>query len=247
MKTIVIKIGSSSLTDAKSQLDLKNLRRLVKEISLLHAQNHNFIIVTSGSIVTGQQRLGKQGRPNSIPEKQAAAAVGQIILMKNYAKAFKKHKIVAAQILLTRDVIEEKERKENTFNTLSTLLKHRVIPIINENDTVAVDEIKFGDNDNLSALVARLIKADLLINLTDVDGFYINNQLMYEINEISEHVIKAASHSASDKGTGGMITKIEAAKICMQAKIPLVIAHGRKRNLLEKIVNQKKIGTWFVA
>src|SRR3989339_105556 len=158
----VIKIGTSTLT-LDNKLDLQNLQRIVKEIAL---SKKKAIIVTSGAIVTGAQKLGLASKPKTIPEKQAAAAIGQSVLMRQYEKAFEKFGITTAQVLLTRDAIENRERYLNVRNTMTTLLNEGVIPIVNENDTVAIDEIKVGDNDNLAALVASLIGADLLIMLT---------------------------------------------------------------------------------
>src|SRR3989339_1753106 len=185
--TIVIKIGSSTLT-LENKLDVKNLERIVEEISSLKKR---IIIVTSGAIVTGSQKLGFTTKPKTIPQKQDAAAIGQSVLMRQYEKAFEKYGITTAQVLLTRDAIENRERYLNVRNTMTTLLNEGVIPIVNENDTVAIDEIKVGDNDNLAALTAGLIGADLLILLSDVDGFYLDNKegqslLVPEIKKITK-------------------------------------------------------------
>lgn len=249
-KTIVVKIGSSSLTDPQGKLDISNLKRITSEIAQLIKEDKKVIMVTSGSIVCGAQRLGL-GKPKTIPEKQAAAAVGQSRLMRQYEKAFEEYGITAAQILLTRDAIANRERYLNARHTLTTLLKENVIPIVNENDTVAVDELKIGDNDNLAALTASLIGADLLILLTDIDGFYMDNEegvsyLVSEISEIDQDVEAAAGHPSTQLGTGGMITKIEAAKICSDAGIHMAIIHGRKDGLIKRLLSGGKIGTSFL-
>jgi len=245
--TIVIKIGSSTLTNSSGKLDITNLQRLVREISELKKK---VIIVTSGSVVTGSERLGFNGKPKTIPQKQAAAAVGQSILMRQYEKAFEEFHKPVAQILLTRDAIADRERYLNTRNTITTLLEEGVVPIVNENDTVAVEEIKVGDNDTLSALVASLIGADLLVLLTDIDGFYMDSEegVSYKvdyIDEITKEIENAAGHPSTQLGTGGMVTKLQAAKICTDAGIPVVIAHGRTEGLLSKIVSEEKVGTFF--
>jgi glutamate 5-kinase len=185
-KTIVVKIGSSTLTNKAGNLDTANLKRIAGEIAEMASSNKKVIIVTSGAIVSGRERLNLKKINGSIPEKQAAAAVGQGILMREYAKAFGEHGITVAQILVTRDEISNKERSLNTRNTIFKLLELGVVPIINENDTVSVEEIKIGDNDTLSARVASLIGADLLILLTDVDGFMMagengKSQIIHEI------------------------------------------------------------------
>lgn len=250
-KTIVLKIGSSTLTDPQGKLDLNNLKRIVSEASDLVKQKKQVIIVTSGSIVTGAEKLGL-GKPKTIPEKQAAAAVGQSLLMRQYEKAFEESGIPVAQVLLTRDAIADRERYLNARNCIATLLDERVVPVVNENDTVAIDEIKIGDNDNLAALTASLIGADLLIILTDVDGFYMKNEegisyLVSEINEITKDVKDAAGHPSTQLGTGGMITKIQAAEICNDAGVNMVILSGRKPGLIKQAVEGEKVGTIFLA
>lgn len=247
LDTIVIKIGSSTLTNELGKLDITNLKRIAKEVSNL---KQKVIIVTSGSIVTGAERLGLKEKPKSLPQKQAAAAVGQSILMRQYEKAFEAYGITVAQILLTKDEIVNHEKRINAKNTISTLLSENVVPIVNENDTVAVEEIRVGDNDTLSALVAALIKADLLILLTDIDGFYMKTPegVAYkvdEVNKITEEVTDAAGHPGTQLGTGGMVTKIQAAKLCMAENIPMVISHGRTAGVLGKIISKDRVGTWF--
>jgi glutamate 5-kinase len=249
---IVVKIGSSTLTTKENKLDVSNLTRLVSETAELIKQKHKVILVTSGAIVSGADKLGLATKPKSIPEKQAAAAVGQSLLMRQYEKAFEQFGIPTAQILLTRDAIADRERYLNTRHCMTTLLSEGVVPIVNENDTVAVEEIKVGDNDTLSALVASLIGADLLVLLTDVDGFYMESEEKVAfkatvIEEITAEVEAAAGHPGTQLGTGGMITKIQAAKLCSDAGIPVVIAHGRTEGLLKKIAAGEQVGTLFKA
>ncbi|MDD4178486.1 MAG: glutamate 5-kinase [Candidatus Margulisbacteria bacterium] len=247
---IVIKIGSSTLTTPQGKLDITNLERIAAEASELVKQKKRVLIVTSGSIVSGAEKLGL-GKPKSIPEKQAAAAVGQSLLMRQYEKAFEKSGITVAQVLLTRDAIADRERYLNAKNCLSTLLGEGVVPIINENDAVAIDEIKIGDNDTLAALTASLIGADLLILLTDVDGFYLKNEegvpyLASEIGEITNEVRDAAGHPSTQLGTGGMITKLQAAEICSDAGIDLFIISGRQAGLIKAVASGEKHGTLFL-
>jgi len=248
--SIVIKVGSSSLTDPKGKLDLKNLQRIVAEIADLIKNKKQVILVTSGSIVCGAEKLGL-GKPKTIPEKQAAAAVGQSRLMRQYEKGFEAFGITVAQVLLTRDAIANRERYLNARHTLQTLLDEKVVPIVNENDTVAIDEIKIGDNDNLAALTASLIGADLLVLLTDVDGFYMTNEegvsyLAEEIAEVNSDVEAAAGHPSTQLGTGGMITKIQAAQVCSDAGIHMAIINSRKDGLIKKIAAGEKAGTTFI-
>lgn len=240
---VVIKIGSSSLT-------VSNIKRIAKNVTKLISNRKQVIIVSSGAILLGSERLGYKDKPRAISEKQAAAAVGQSLLMHEYQKAFIKHKIVVGQILLTNDELSDPRKKKNAYNTISTLLKHGVVPIVNENDTIATDEIRVGDNDNLAALVAVLMKAGLLINLTDVDGFYIKAKdgiilKLDLIEEIDENIETAANLSDKKHGTGGMITKLQAARLCKAANITMVIANGKKADLV-KIVKGDKIGTRFI-
>ncbi len=250
-KTIVFKLGSSTLTNPQGKLDQDNLKRIVSEIAELIGQKKKVIIVTSGAVATGVEKLNL-GKPKTIPQKQAAAAVGQSLLMRQYEKTFEEFGISVAQVLLTRDAIADRERYLNARNCISTLLDEGVVPIVNENDTVAVEEIKIGDNDNLAALTASLIGADLLILLTDVDGFYMKNEegipfLVSEIKEITKEVQDAAGHPSTQLGTGGMITKIQAAEICNDAGVNMVIVNGRKSGLIKQAVEGEKAGTIFLA
>lgn len=251
IKTIVIKIGTSTLKGKGGTLDLKYLNALAKEIATLQKKGHRFVIVSSGAIVTGAEKIGKLGKLKSIPETQAAAAIGQIILMRDWEKAFAKSDITVAQVLLTRDAIADRERYINSRNTIVELVKLGAIPIVNENDTVSIDEIKVGDNDNLSALVASLIGADLLINLTNVDGFYLQSDegvpyLAKEIGKITKDILAAAGHPSTQLGTGGMLTKIQAAQVCSDAGVTMIIANGRGKETISQIVAGEEIGTKFI-
>jgi glutamate 5-kinase len=249
-KNIVVKIGSSTLTNKAGNLDTANLKRIAGEIAKLIRSKKKITVVSSGAIVSGSDRLKFNKKPKTILEKQVAAAVGQSLLMREYAKAFDEHGITVAQILLTRDEVSNKERYTNTKNTLSKLLKMGVVPIVNENDTVSVEEIKIGDNDNLSAIVARLIGADLLIMLTDVDGFMMKDKdrklaVVHEIKEITGKVKDAAGHPSTHQGVGGMITKIQAAQICLNAGVDAAIANGRTAGAMAKVIAGGKVGTIF--
>lgn len=249
--TIVIKIGSSSLTNSKGNLAHSSIRRLAAEVAKLVKAKKKVILVSSGAIISGAEKLGL-GTPQSIPEKQAAAAVGQARLIRQYEKAFEKYKIPVAQVLLTRDEIHDRSRYAHARNCFAALLKERVVPIVNENDAVAIDEIKIGDNDNLAALTAKMVEADLLILLTDVDGFYMkDNQgvvfLATEIREITKAVEESAGQTGTQLGTGGMLTKIQAAKICSGAGIPMVILNSRKAGLIKQCLAGKKVGTLFIS
>lgn len=248
-KTLVIKIGSSTLANSRGELDLVNLKRIVSEAAELVKQKKKVILVTSGAIAAGAGKLGL-GKPKTIPEKQAAAAVGQSLIMRQYEKAFEEFGITTAQVLLTRDAIADRERYLNARNCITTLLNEGVVPIVNENDTVAIDEIKIGDNDNLAALTASLIGADLLILLTDVDGFYLENEegipfIVPEIKEINAAIRAAAGHPSTQLGTGGMVTKIQSAETCSDAGIFMAILHGRKAGLIQALVAGDNVGTLF--
>lgn len=237
-KRITIKVGSNILTDDRHQLDLNQLRHLANQISFLVDEGKEVILVTSGAIVCGAEALGIV--PKTIEEKQASAAVGQVILMDNYQLFFDKTGFKVAQILLTRDALEDKQRAQHALNTFTTLLRLGVIPIVNENDTVAVDEIKFSDNDNLSSMVSLLMKSDAQVILTDIDGVYDKDpsahkdaKLIASLDNISDEMLeKMDAVSPSGKGRGGMRSKVEAAKRLMEAGIDVIIANGRRTNIL---------------
>lgn len=248
-KRIVIKIGASVLTTKGLKLDEKWIKDLARQVAALSRKGRQVVIVSSGAIAAGMGLLGMKKRPRGLPEQQACAAVGQGYLMKTYEKFFKKKSFHTAQVLLTWEDIREKRRYLNAENTLHTLLGKRVIPVINENDTVSVDEIRFGDNDKLSALVASLVSADLLIMLTDVDGLYIDDKYTVAsvVKDISAGIEKLACGTDKECSRGGMRTKLDAARISAKSGIDCVIANGREKDVLLKILAGEKIGTLFQA
>jgi glutamate 5-kinase len=252
VKKILVKVGSAVLTGAEG-LDLKIINTLVREMSDLSGQGYSIVLVTSGAIASGKHRLNITGKLKSIPEKQAAAAVGQGRLMRVYSKAFEKKGLYVAQILLTLSDLTDRQRYLNIRNTLSTLMEWGVTPIINENDSVAVDEIKFGDNDNLAAMIANIVEADIFINLTSTPGLYDCNpaeskkaRLIGLVREITSEIEAVATAETSSVGTGGMKSKILAAKKVTAIGIPCVIASGKRKNVLTDILAGKEIGTLFL-
>ena len=252
VKKILVKIGSAVLTGAEG-LDLKIINALVREMSDLSHKGYSIVIVTSGAIASGKHRLNITGKLKSIPEKQAAAAIGQGRLMRVYSKAFEKKGLYVAQILLTLSDLTDRQRYLNIRNTLSTLMEWGVTPIINENDSVAVDEIKFGDNDNLAAMIANIVEADIFINLTSTPGLYDCNpaeskkaELIGLVREITSEIEAMASAETSSVGTGGMKSKILAAKKVTAIGIPCVIAPGKRKRVLTDILAGKEIGTLFL-
>ena len=252
VKKILIKIGSAVLTGAEG-LDLKIIDALVREMSDLAGLGYSIVLVTSGAIASGKHRLNITSKLKSIPEKQAAAAVGQGRLMRVYSKAFEKKGLYVAQILLTLSDLTDRQRYLNIRNTLSTLMEWGVTPIINENDSVAVDEIKFGDNDNLAAMIANIVEADIFINLTSTAGLYDCNpteskkaKLISLVPEITSEIEAAATAETSSVGTGGMKSKILAAKKVTAMGIPCVIAPGKRKNILTDILAGREIGTLFL-
>ncbi|NQE05617.1 Glutamate 5-kinase [ANME-1 cluster archaeon GoMg1] len=251
-KRIVIKVGTSNLTDKSYRLDPRKVEKLAKEIIELKNQGKEVIVVTSGAIGAGIGKLDLKQRPRDIKVLQATAAVGQNILMSTYDKYFAKYEQTIAQLLLTHDNFFNRQRYLNLRNTLITLLKSGVIPIINENDTVAVDEIKLGDNDNLSALVASSLGADLLVILTDTDGLFTYDpkrskkaEFISVVETITPEIERIAS-AGGKTGVGGMKTKIQAAKVTMRAGIPMVIANGNEENALARVIAGERIGTIFL-
>ena len=249
---IVVKLGTGVLTDSRKLIDPAQLAQLVAQIAALKKSGKEVVLVTSGAVGTGMGALGYAMRPTDLAEKQACAAVGQSRLMTAYDKLFSAHGLVVAQVLLTHDDLEHHERHLNARNTLVTLLQRGVIPIINENDAVSFTEIKFGDNDKLSALVASLLPADLLVILTTVDGVIENfgkknPKTLSVIEKIDAAIEKMAGGTTSETAVGGMKSKIDAAKIVVRSGIPLVIASGRRKNMLAKILNGADEGTLFVA
>jgi glutamate 5-kinase len=251
-KKILIKVGSAVLTGPDG-LDIKIIDSLVQDMSDLVRQGYSVVLVTSGAIVSGKQRMHITGKLKSMPEKQAAAAIGQGRLMRVYSKSFEKNGLCVAQILLTLSDVTDRQRYLNIRNTLSTLTEWGAIPIINENDTVAVDEIKFGENDNLAAMIANIIEADLFINLTSIDGLYDSNPAQFKkakliplVREFTEEIEASATGETSSSGTGGMRSKVLAAKKVTSIGIPCIIAPGKKKKVLADIMAGKEIGTLFL-
>ncbi|MGM9642249.1 MAG: glutamate 5-kinase [Eubacteriales bacterium] len=241
---IVIKIGTSTLAHPSGELNIRRTEELCKIISDIKNSGHEVIIVSSGAIGMGAAKLSLQGRPQDIATKQAAAAVGQCELMYRYDKLFAEYHHNVAQILLTGSDLQHEDRHQNFINTISRLLELKALPIINENDTIATDEIKVGDNDTLSALVSVSVSADMLILLSDIDGLFTADphkdpdaKLICEINELNDDVLALAGDSSSGLGTGGMRTKLAAADICMKGGCDMIIANGACPGILYDIVN----------
>ncbi len=247
---IVIKIGTNILTDRNGEVDKKRISKLVREVARLHKAKNEIVIVTSGAIGAGMGKMKLYHRPASLKEKQALAAIGQPLLMDIYKDAFQEQKIITAQVLLTRQDFDDRKKFLNAKNTLFALLKLGVIPIINENDTVAVEEINFGDNDTLSALVASTVESDWLFILTDVDGLYKGipgkSEIIRSVSKITADIEKYASGvSGSGKGVGGMKTKLAAAKIATASGVKTVIANGKDEKVIGKILEGRECGTVF--
>ncbi|MFA5097522.1 MAG: glutamate 5-kinase [Candidatus Margulisiibacteriota bacterium] len=244
---IVIKIGTSSITDTSGCLEGEKFRKLAQEVHyIVSGRKKQVVLVSSGAIAAGVQKLGRSKAVCSIPEKQAAAAIGQNLLLTQYEKAFGAFGLAVGQVLLTRDAMEDRERYLNSRNTILQLLKFGAVPVINENDTMATDEIRVGDNDNLSALVASLIGADLLILLSDVEGFFMDGKLLSYVDKITKEIGSAAKGSSTLLGTGGMSTKLDAAKIVLNAGIPMVIADNKKEGVITSVLDGNEEGTLFV-
>ena len=251
---IVIKIGTSTLTHGTGHLNIRRVEGLCKVISDIKNSGHEVILVSSGAIGMGVGKLGLRSRPTDIPTKQAAAAVGQCELMYTYDKLFGEYHHAVAQLLITGDDVENEKRHSNFSNTLNRLLELGALPILNENDTVSTDEIVIGDNDTLAAIVAQSVKADLLVLLSDIDGLYTadphtdpNAKLIPEINAIGEDVLALAGGSGTKLGTGGMVTKLQAAKICLSCGCSMVITNGNRPENLYDILDGKSVGTTFKA
>lgn len=253
-KRIVIKVGTSTITYANGKRNFSQIDRLAREISDLQNQGKEMILVTSGAVAVGVDRMGLPGKPKTIPGKQAAAAVGQGVLMHTYEKFFADYGQIVAQVLITKTEAIDRHRYTNTRNTFMELMRQRVIPIVNENDVVALDELKIGDNDNMSALVAGIVDADLVIILSDVDGLYTANPqthpdavIVPEVAEITPEIEASAGGVGSSRGTGGMATKIQAAKTATSSGIHLVIASGTEKNAITRVLQGEELGTLFVS
>lgn len=254
-KRIVIKIGSSSLTHKETgKLDLIKLEILVREVSDLRNQGKEVVLVSSGAIMVGKNSVGMKDAPDHIAFKQACAAIGQAKLMMIYQKLFAEYNQGSAQILITKETMLNDERRFNAKNTFEQLLKLGVIPIVNENDTVSTEEIEFGDNDTLSAVVTSVVGGDLLILLTDIDGLYTDDphknqaaKLITEVPVIDERIENMAKGAVTKVGTGGMATKIAAANIVTDAGADMVIVNSDDLNNLNRVIAGEEIGTLFLA
>jgi glutamate 5-kinase len=251
---VTVKVGTSTLAHPTGRLNIRRVEELCKVLCDLKNAGHQVLLVSSGAIGMGAGKLGLTTRPQDIPTKQAAAAVGQCELMYTYDRLFGAYNHTVAQILLTGADLETKERRVNFHNTLFRLLELNAIPVINENDTVAVNEIVIGDNDTLSAIVAVEGQSDLLVLLSDIDGLYTADphkdpsaQLIPQVEELTPEIFALAGGKGSEFGTGGMTTKLRAAEICMNAGLDMVIANGQNPNALYDIVEGIPIGTRFVG
>lgn len=251
---IVIKIGTSSLVYPNGKTNLRRIQTLARVISDLMNKGKKIVLVSSGAIGLGVDKLNLSEKPSTVAGRQAVAAVGQVNLMQTYGRAFEDYGYASGQVLLTKYIITREETKQHSINTFNALLDMNIIPIVNENDTVAVDEIRFGDNDNLSCIVSRLISADLLIILTDIDGYYSQNPqenpdavLYHNISDLSEQIEAAAGGAGSKLGTGGMLTKVHASRIAAENGTNAVIANGSDPEIIYDILDGVEVGTLFIA
>lgn len=249
---IVVKVGTSTLAHSTGCLNIRHVENLVKVLSDLKNSGHEIILVSSGAIGMGVGKLLLSNRPDDMPTKQAAAAVGQCELMYTYDKLFGEYNHTVAQILLTGEDVEQDKRRINFENTLYRLLELKALPIINENDTISTSEISVGDNDTLGAIVACCAKADLLVLLSDIEGLYTDDphtnkdaKLIEDVEEINEEILSLGKGKGSNLGTGGMVTKLNAASIVTKEGIDMVICHGARPEQLYDIVENKHAGTRF--
>ena len=249
---IVVKIGTSTLAHSSGHLNIRRVENLCKIMSDIKNAGHQVILVSSGAIGMGVGKLGLRQRPTDIPTKQAAAAVGQCELMYTYDKLFGEYHHTVAQLLITKDDTINEKRHSNFINTLNRLLELDALPTINENDTIATDEIVIGDNDTLGAIVAQSIDADLLILLSDIDGLYTadphkdkNALLVRQVDALTPEILALAGVSSTTQGTGGMVTKLHAAQICLDCGCDMVIANGNRPENLYDILDGKSVGTRF--
>lgn len=251
-KRTVIKIGSSSLTSMSGEVSRRKLAKIVEEVVRLKEEDHEVLLVSSGAVAAGYRKLGCLTRPDSLPEKQAAASIGQGLLIETYSDLFISHGYTASQILITRSDFSDEERYSNASNTINVLLERGIVPIVNENDTITNEFLKFGDNDTLSAKVAGLVDADQLIILSDIDGLYDedprknkNAALLREVNEITAEIEAVAGEPGSENGTGGMKSKIEAVKIAMASGISSFLGKASTENIVYDAVMRTAKGTYF--
>ncbi|MFO7657590.1 MAG: glutamate 5-kinase [Bacteroidales bacterium] len=252
-KRIVIKVGTSSLSYPNGRLNFQRIEKLAYVLSAIRRRGLQVTLVSSGAIAVGAGRLGLSEKPSELAKKQALAAIGQAELIKIYQKFFDDYNQTVAQVLLTKDVVTLPMRQHNARGTLEKLLEMEIIPIINENDTISTYEIEFGDNDTLSAIVAELIEADMLIMLSDIDGLYsadprVDNtaQIIHTVTKITPELEKLANGAGTSFSTGGMITKFAAAKICYEKNIDLIITNGSTPEIIFDILDGKDVGTHFL-
>ena len=255
-KRIVIKLGTSTLTNKTGKLNIRRMTNLVQVLSDLHNAGKEILLVSSGAIGMGVGKLNLPERPKDTPSKQAAAAVGQCELMHIYDDMFSKYSITVAQILLTKTIVQNPERRQHVQNTIERLLQLGVIPILNENDTVAIDELELeiGENDSLSAVIATVADADLLVILSDIDGLFSADQRVHQdaevvplVSAIDDSILQMAGGAGSTLGTGGMATKLNAAQIATENGIDMVIMNGKNPDLLYDLFDNKQVGTLFLA
>ena len=251
---IAVKVGTSTLTHSTGRMDIRHVESLCKVLSDIKNAGHEVILISSGAIGMGVGKLNLSARPSDMPGKQAAAAVGQCELMYTYDKLFGEYNHTVAQILLTGEDLRSQERHGNFVNTLRRLLEMGALPVINENDTVSTDEIAVGDNDTLGALVAVSAQADLLVVLTDIDGLYTsdprkdpNAKLVREVRTITPELRAAAGGGGSSLSTGGMVTKLRAAELCMAAGTDMLILNGAQPEILYRVLDGEELGTRFVG
>lgn len=258
IKRVVIKVGTSTLTYENGNINLDRIEKITRSIADLMNRGNEVVLVTSGAIGVGVSKMNLKERPSTIREKQAAASVGQVALMNIYSKLFGEYGYSVGQILLTKDIIEYERSRNNVINTFETLMESRIIPIVNENDSVSIDEIenvsRFGDNDNLAATVSSIINAELLIILSDIDGFYDSNprknknaKLIKVVTDITDEVESCAEGAGSSLGTGGMETKISAAKVVTKNGTNMILANGKDPSIIIRILNGEDVGTLFLA
>ncbi|GIL13252.1 MAG: glutamate 5-kinase [Chloroflexota bacterium] len=249
---IVVKLGTSTLTGGARQLNRQRMLEIVQQVARLYQEGREMVVVSSGAVTAGRERLGFPDLGRSVPAKQMLSAVGQGRLMHLYGELFDIFEIAVGQVLLTRDDLADRPRYLNARDTLLTLIERRIVPIINENDTIATDEIRVGDNDNLSALVANLLEADLLVILTDQPGLFTADprrdsgaQLIQQVRHIDEQMYALAGGAGSNTGTGGMVTKIQAAQLASRSGVTTVIASGKEPDVLARIIAGEPLGTRF--
>ena len=251
---VVVKVGTSTLTHATGRSNIRHVEELCKVLSDIKNAGHEVVLVSSGAIGMGVGKMNLPARPADMPTKQAMAAIGQCELMYVYDRLFSEYSHTVAQILLTGEDLRHEQRHRNFINTILRLLELGALPVINENDTVATEEVAVGDNDTLAALVAESIRADVLIILSDIDGLYTANprldptaRLISRVEELTPEILAAAGGKGSDLGTGGMATKLHAAAICMEAGTELVIVNGARPGILYEVIDGESVGTRFTG